>query len=370
MPNLKQEVTMQNSNYLRVLLNNVWVFAAFICVFFIVACSDEGNISQEEIDDEVITTIITGEPKQSSITLSALAGSYVSDSIQEGGDRIILEVIGGEIFANFTGKDNFKLELSNNLLLAVDEGISIEIVQNYTDVQTVTTLRFSKKSYQRVLFKGACAGLGRFAPTSSYTKLTISGWKVMIACDYKKKSKHRENALHEINRQLENIEKSIPSSALQTIRDTVFWLEYPFIGDTDAAFHPSREWLIENGFNPEKAGGIELDYNIYLWREEQPWAIFHELSHAYHYKVIGDNNKKVIQAFNEAVVSGKYENVNHIDGQIVRAYALTDEFEYFAETSEAYFGLNDLQPFDKEELSHFDPLGYSLIKETWFNQDK
>jgi len=196
----------------------------------------------------------------------------------------------------------------------------------------------------------------------------ISGWSVMLACNYELDTDRKLNIISEVTEQLLKIDQAVPSPALQAIRDTIFWVEYPFTEDTDAAYHPSREWLLENGFNPDKAGGIELDYNIYLWREEQPWAMFHELSHAYHDKVLVDNNEAVLRAFNTAVASGRYEQVKHITGEVNRAYALNDEFEYFAEISEAYFGVNDFQPFNRDELWLFDSAGYALVESMWLSR--
>ncbi len=39
--------------------------------------------------------------------------------------------------------------------------------------------------------------------------------------------------------------------------------------------------------------------------------------------------------------------------------------ESFAECSEAYFGKNDLQLFDREELKAFDPVGYEMVEKVW-----
>ena len=39
--------------------------------------------------------------------------------------------------------------------------------------------------------------------------------------------------------------------------------------------------------------------------------------------------------------------------------------EYFAELTEAYFGRNDYEPFDRSGLRAFDPLGYAVIESVW-----
>jgi len=39
----------------------------------------------------------------------------------------------------------------------------------------------------------------------------------------------------------------------------------------------------------------------------------------------------------------------------MRAYAMNDAKEYFAEETEAFFGRNDFYPFTREELKKHDP---------------
>jgi hypothetical protein len=39
--------------------------------------------------------------------------------------------------------------------------------------------------------------------------------------------------------------------------------------------------------------------------------------------------------------------------------------EYFAETTEAYFGCNDFHPFVKGELMKVDPGGFELMESIW-----
>ena len=42
-----------------------------------------------------------------------------------------------------------------------------------------------------------------------------------------------------------------------------------------------------------------------------------------------------------ALESGDYEAVKNHAGKTMRAYAMTDQMEYFAESTEAFFGQND-----------------------------
>ena len=44
---------------------------------------------------------------------------------------------------------------------------------------------------------------------------------------------------------------------------------------------------------------------------------------------------------------------------------MTNPQEYFAETTEAFFGKNDFYPFTREELKKHDPKMFALLKKVW-----
>ena len=134
-------------------------------------------------------------------------------------------------------------------------------------------------------------------------------------------------------------------------------------------FHPSAEWLSSAGFEPERAGTVEIcNADDYLqWRAEQPMMVLHEMAHAYHC-VIGFDRADVRAAFAQALGAGRYERVHHAlrdPGATERAYALTNEREYFAELTEAWFGRNDMEPFTRAQLLEFDPRGAALVERLW-----
>ena len=88
------------------------------------------------------------------------------------------------------------------------------------------------------------------------------------------------------------------------------------------------------------------------------------MSHAWQFS-FSDNIIDFSSPFQQAVASGKYESVEHNNGSSQRAYALTNDKEYFAEITEAYYGTNDFYPFNREQLKTFDPAGYSLVEQAW-----
>ena len=52
-------------------------------------------------------------------------------------------------------------------------------------------------------------------------------------------------------------------------------------------------------------------------------------------------------------------------GARVRHYGLTDHKEFFAEMSEAYFGMNAFFPFNRAELKREEPELFSMLLKIW-----
>jgi hypothetical protein len=93
--------------------------------------------------------------------------------------------------------------------------------------------------------------------------------------------------------------------------------------------------------------------------------ILHELAHGFHDREFGYDEPRILAAYRKAQESGRYEKVLRYTGKTERHYALNNQMEYFAEATEAYFGVNDFYPFVHAELRQFDPVGYDLLREIW-----
>jgi hypothetical protein len=98
---------------------------------------------------------------------------------------------------------------------------------------------------------------------------------------------------------------------------------------------------------------------------KQPAVVLHELAHAYHDQVLGFDDPRIIEAYQQAMDSGLYDEVLAHDGRRVRHYAATDHKEYFAEGTEAYLYRNDFYPFVAAELAEHEPRLYKLLGEIW-----
>ena len=93
--------------------------------------------------------------------------------------------------------------------------------------------------------------------------------------------------------------------------------------------------------------------------------VLHELAHSFHDQVLSFDHPRIIAAYEEAKKDGIYEEVLLFTGEKVMHYGLNDHKEYFAEATEAYFGVNDFYPFVRAELEEHDPAFFSLMEEIW-----
>jgi dipeptidyl-peptidase-4 len=134
-------------------------------------------------------------------------------------------------------------------------------------------------------------------------------------------------------------------------------------------YHPDRGWLIGHGHDPRLAKHVHIPraadlYAPATWAKH-PYCVLHELAHAYHDQVLGFENPEVEKVYDAAKEKKLYDEVLLYTGQKVRHYALTNPKEYFAETTEAYFGVNDFYPFVRAELKEHDPAGFALMETVW-----
>ncbi len=207
-----------------------------------------------------------------------------------------------------------------------------------------------------------------YQPTSTYAQQTIGGWKVMIGSELAKDHVDLEQQALELLRvKFFDIARVVPPDALKRLREVTIWLEYDDKAWPCACYHPSADWLRDNGFNADKVKGVEIANaaNFLTWSIEQPWMVLHELAHSYHDRVLGFDDANVKAAYDAAVKSHSYDAILRINGHVERAYAMTNEQEYFAEDSEAYFGTNDFYPFVRAELRQHDPRMFDLLQKVW-----
>jgi hypothetical protein len=209
----------------------------------------------------------------------------------------------------------------------------------------------------------------RFVPTDRYQKKFIEGWTIYVNEDLLADGTELGNqVLRLLKAKLYEAERVLPAKACEELRGVPIWLEVDDGGASGAGYvSSSREALRANGYNPDKAKSIQIrNASRFLrWTLDQPALLLHELAHAYHDRVLGQDHESIAAAFRAAVQEGRYETVLQFDGREDRAYALENDSEYFAEGTEAFFGTNDAYPFVRAELLRHDPKLFEVLQEVW-----
>lgn len=205
-----------------------------------------------------------------------------------------------------------------------------------------------------------------YDPTSAYREQQLLGWRVLVNEKLLAETNLCQRTLALLAMQLAQVTNAIPAAPLQRLQEIPIWVERGSKQFPCMCYHESKEWLRANGVNPDKTGGVELanPENFLTWTKDQPWMVLHELAHGYHLRFLGENHSGIKDCYETAKAGGKYDSVLR-RGKRERHYALNNAKEYFAEATEAFFGRNDYQPFNRDELQSFDPEIYELLFKLW-----
>lgn len=237
----------------------------------------------------------------------------------------------------------------------------------------------SKTSQMRVLI---CALLFGLLPTlafaddtppkpASHSLRVIEGWTVHID-DRLLNGDDRafgETSISILTNRLIDIKAVLSADKVKRLQQVPIWLDQTHGQLKSAQYHPSAVWLKEHGYSEHLAKCVHIPDATYLFEArhqfEQPWAVMHELAHAYHDQVLDFENPQIKDAWTAFKGSGRYNSVKHISGKMREHYALTNQMEFFAEMTESYLGMNDFFPFNRVELEKELPEVHQLLLDTW-----
>jgi dipeptidyl-peptidase-4 len=168
---------------------------------------------------------------------------------------------------------------------------------------------------------------------------------------------------------LQRVKYIVPAERLQELQKLPIWIELNNAKLGNMQYHPDRGWLLANGHDPRLVKHVHIPraeelYAPHMWAKH-PYVVLHELAHAYHDQVLSFDQPEIIAAFDQAKKDGIYEDVLLYTGRKVRHYGLSNHKEYFAEATEAYFGVNDFYPFVRAELKEHDPKMFALLVKIW-----
>lgn len=211
------------------------------------------------------------------------------------------------------------------------------------------------------------------AKPSSRAVRQVEGWTVRVddrlLSGEEKQQELGERALALLTAKLAEIQLIVAPDRVAVLQRVPIVLDLTHGSLKSMQYHPSVEWLVNNGFAPELAKCVHIplagQFASARHQHVQPWCVMHELAHAYHDQVLAFNNAKVKEVWQRYVESGHGVRALHVDGRQVRHYAMTNEKEFFAEMTEAYLGTNDFYPFVHAELKEAEPETFALLREIW-----
>ncbi len=199
---------------------------------------------------------------------------------------------------------------------------------------------------------------------------TLEGWTIKVdpALLTEENERLGEEAFRALANHLQRIEYIVPANRVKQLKKLPIWIELDgVLGNMQ--YHPGAAWLKKNGHDPRLVKHVHIPRARALldrgtWAKH-PYVVLHELAHAYHDQVLGFDEAEIVAAYDAAKKAGIYEEVLLFTGKKVRHYALTDHKEYFAEATEAYFGVNDFYPFVRAELNEHDPRAFEIMQKVW-----
>lgn len=200
---------------------------------------------------------------------------------------------------------------------------------------------------------------------------TIEGWTVRVDTRLLA-DPHAElgrKALRFLEAKLADITAIVPADRVRKLREVTIVLDLDHGDLKPMQYHPDAGWLEAHGYSKELAKCVHLPRAVDVASRrnirEQPWVILHELAHAYHDQALGFEEPRIKAAYEKYKASGRGDATLLHDGRRTKHYALTNQKEFFAEMTEAYFGSNDFYPFNRAELQESEPEIKALLRDVW-----
>lgn len=214
------------------------------------------------------------------------------------------------------------------------------------------------------------------AKPTSRTERQVEGWTVRVDDRLLQEPNVElgKTALRFLEAKLAEVKIVVPADKVKKLQAVPIVLDLTHGKLKPMQYHPSAGWLKDNGYSPELAKCVHLPYaaDVATRRNvsEMPFVILHELAHAYHDQVLGYDEPRIREAFDNYKKSGRGEKTMLWNGNRTKHYALTNHKEFFAEMTESYFGANDFYPFNRGELKESELEIYELMAHIWEGKKK
>jgi hypothetical protein len=193
--------------------------------------------------------------------------------------------------------------------------------------------------------------------SDQYKDTKITGWTVRTNVAMEEHSSLLQRTNSALQLELDKIRTVAPPSALKALQEVVIWLEFNSRNHQPLQYHYSSDWLRNNGFDPRKESGIEIQAADYVNLNQDSLPLLYMLSLAYLHRELGQNNPSVLAAFQNAQTLSQYAGKN--------GFVFSSIAEYFACVSSAYlFGI-PVAPFNRAGLKKIDPQGFAMVEKVW-----
>jgi hypothetical protein len=200
----------------------------------------------------------------------------------------------------------------------------------------------------------------------------VEGWTVYTNREVPKEHPQQwARTLEHLRWELYQIKLAAPAPAVTNMQENnAIWIEYK--EQVDLSYHPSRGWLSARGYKipRDPKSFMSLSAKTHLGDSyRHPFVVFHELAHGYDFHFNGKGrrygNDECEANYKRMMKEGKYEKVKIWNGRIGSHYGRTNHMEYWAESAEAYFAVNDIYPFVRAELREHDPQMARFVERYW-----
>jgi hypothetical protein len=207
-----------------------------------------------------------------------------------------------------------------------------------------------------------------------YKIRTIEGFTAIISDEALKQddaSKLERKPLEVLGLELKTLSALMPPKTLSGLHNVLIWVEW----DEDVKFSNGRTGkvlatysgghqldMLAKGMHPLKSKNVTIHRLELLAQEHQPkkdsgrCVVLHEMVHAVQDQVLSNDNVNIKAAYKQAMERHLLDK---------KAYAATNELEFFAEMTCAYFDQLDYYPHTNEELKKLDPTTFKLLESIW-----
>ncbi|MBX3625369.1 MAG: hypothetical protein KF892_10185 [Rhizobacter sp.] len=181
-----------------------------------------------------------------------------------------------------------------------------------------------------------------------------------------------EGATRKLTATLREIIDTLPPHTRSEFRSTTYFLMWG-AKSPQGGLKSGMRYVTRGSKNPlhdPRWQGAVVIYSAHNFLHlDEVWskkALTHEMAHAWHLLNRKPKDPAILGPFDNAIARGLYRDVQDHKGQIVAdAYARTNQLEYFAELSAAYFVGINYMPFDRKGLRSYDPIGYQMVETLW-----